>query len=68
MVPSERCTCYLKTQAGWKESEPEAQEIPAINIIVDGEDQLSHALSPGLASSDSLTITVLLRRQQHTIK
>ena len=27
---------YLKTQAGWKESEPEAQEIPPINIIVDG--------------------------------
>jgi hypothetical protein len=27
---------YLKTQAGWKESEPEVQEIPAINIIVDG--------------------------------
>ena len=26
---------YLKTQAGWKESEPEAQEIPAINITVD---------------------------------
>tara|TARA_R110000796_G_scaffold112039_1_gene223539 strand:+ start:943 stop:1323 length:381 start_codon:yes stop_codon:yes gene_type:complete len=29
---------YLKTQAGWKESEPEAQEIPAINIIVDGNE------------------------------
>jgi len=27
---------YLKTQAGWKEPEPEAQEIPPINIIVDG--------------------------------
>ena len=27
---------YLKTQAGWKESEPEVQEIPPINIIVDG--------------------------------
>ncbi len=27
---------YLKTQAGWKESEPEAQDIPPINIIVDG--------------------------------
>ena len=25
---------YLKTQAGWKESQPEAQEIPAINITV----------------------------------
>lgn len=25
---------YLKTQAGWKESEPEAQEIPPINITV----------------------------------
>jgi len=27
---------YLKTQAGWKEEAPEAQEIPAINIVVDG--------------------------------
>ena len=27
---------FLKTQAGWKESEPEVQEIPPINIIVDG--------------------------------
>jgi len=27
---------YLKTQAGWKEQEAEAQEIPAINIVVDG--------------------------------
>ena len=27
---------YLKTQAGWKEEQPEAQEIPPINIIVDG--------------------------------
>jgi hypothetical protein len=26
---------YLKTQAGWKESEPEVQEIPEINITVD---------------------------------
>jgi hypothetical protein len=26
---------YLKTQAGWKEQEPEAKEIPPINIIVD---------------------------------
>jgi hypothetical protein len=26
---------YLKTQAGWKETETEAQEIPPINIIVD---------------------------------
>ena len=27
---------YLKTQGGWKEDQPEAQEIPPINIIVDG--------------------------------
>lgn len=27
---------YLKTQGGWKEEQPEAQEIPPINIIVDG--------------------------------
>jgi hypothetical protein len=27
---------YLKTQAGWKESEQEPQEIPPINIILDG--------------------------------
>ena len=27
---------YLKTQAGWKEAEPESKEIPPINIIVDG--------------------------------
>tara|TARA_R110000744_G_scaffold366697_1_gene475868 strand:- start:602 stop:955 length:354 start_codon:yes stop_codon:yes gene_type:complete len=27
---------YLKTQAGWKEKESETQEIPAINIVVDG--------------------------------
>lgn len=27
---------YLKTQAGWKEQEAEAQEIPPINIILDG--------------------------------
>ncbi len=27
---------YLKTQAGWKEQEVEAQEIPPINIILDG--------------------------------
>jgi len=27
---------YLKTQGGWKEEQPEAQEIPAINIVVDG--------------------------------
>ena len=27
---------YLKTQAGWREAEPPAQEIPAINIVVDG--------------------------------
>tara|TARA_R110000796_G_scaffold61714_1_gene142700 strand:+ start:104 stop:484 length:381 start_codon:yes stop_codon:yes gene_type:complete len=27
---------YLKTQAGWKEDQPEVQDIPAINIIVDG--------------------------------
>ena len=26
---------YLKTQAGWKEQEVEAQEIPPINIILD---------------------------------
>jgi hypothetical protein len=26
---------YLKTQAGWKEDQPEAVDIPAINIIVD---------------------------------
>jgi len=26
---------YLKTQAGWKESEQEVQEIPPINIILD---------------------------------
>lgn len=26
---------YLKTQAGWKESEQEPQEIPPINIILD---------------------------------
>lgn len=26
---------YLKTQAGWKETESEVQEIPPINIIVD---------------------------------
>lgn len=27
---------YLKTQAGWKETESDVQEIPPINIIVDG--------------------------------
>ena len=27
---------YLKTQAGWKEQEAETQEIPQINIVVDG--------------------------------
>tara|TARA_R110000803_G_scaffold157853_1_gene222139 strand:+ start:2232 stop:2612 length:381 start_codon:yes stop_codon:yes gene_type:complete len=27
---------YLKTQAGWKEDQPEAVDIPAINIVVDG--------------------------------
>ena len=27
---------YLKTQAGWKETEADVQEIPPINIIVDG--------------------------------
>lgn len=27
---------YLKTQAGWKEQEAEPQEIPQINIVVDG--------------------------------
>jgi hypothetical protein len=26
---------YLKTQAGWKETESDVQEIPPINIIVD---------------------------------
>jgi len=26
---------YLKTQSGWKEQEPEIQEIPPINIILD---------------------------------
>jgi hypothetical protein len=26
---------YLKTQAGWRENEAEAQEIPPINIVVD---------------------------------
>ena len=26
---------YLKTQGGWKEDQPEAQEIPPINIVVD---------------------------------
>jgi len=26
---------YLKTQAGWKETEAEVQEIPPINIILD---------------------------------
>jgi hypothetical protein len=26
---------YLKTQGGWKEEQPEAQEIPPINIVVD---------------------------------
>tara|TARA_R110002153_G_scaffold39638_1_gene114044 strand:+ start:366 stop:746 length:381 start_codon:yes stop_codon:yes gene_type:complete len=26
---------YLKTQAGWKETEADVQEIPAINIILD---------------------------------
>ena len=32
---------YLKTQGGWKEEAPEAQEIPAINIVVD-----SRAVNP----------------------
>ena len=27
---------YLKTQAGWKEDQSEAIDIPAINIVVDG--------------------------------
>jgi len=27
---------YLKTQAGWKEEQHEAMDIPAINIVVDG--------------------------------
>lgn len=27
---------YLKTQAGWKEDQPEVVDIPAINIVVDG--------------------------------
>ncbi len=27
---------YLKTQSGWKEQEAEPQEIPQINIVVDG--------------------------------
>ena len=27
---------YLKAQAGWKETESDVQEIPTINIIVDG--------------------------------
>ncbi len=27
---------YLKTQAGWKEDQAEAVDIPAINIVVDG--------------------------------
>tara|TARA_R100000935_G_C2728232_1_gene120825 strand:- start:64 stop:444 length:381 start_codon:yes stop_codon:yes gene_type:complete len=27
---------YLKTQAGWKEEQADIQEIPQINIIVDG--------------------------------
>ena len=26
---------YLKTQAGWREAEPPAQEIPPINIVLD---------------------------------
>ena len=26
---------FLKTQGGWKEEQPEAQEIPPINIVVD---------------------------------
>ena len=26
---------FLKTQASWKEEQPEAQEIPPINIVVD---------------------------------
>lgn len=27
---------YLKTQSGWKEQDSEPQEIPQINIVVDG--------------------------------
>ena len=26
---------YLKTQGGWKEDQPEAQDIPPINIVLD---------------------------------
>jgi hypothetical protein len=26
---------YLKTQGGWKEEQPEAQDIPPINIVLD---------------------------------
>lgn len=32
---------YLKTQGGWKEDQPEAQEIPPINIVLD-----SRAINP----------------------
>ena len=32
---------YLKTQGGWKEEQPEAQEIPPINIVLD-----SRAVNP----------------------
>ena len=32
---------YLKTQGGWKEDQPEAQEIPPINIVLD-----SRAVNP----------------------
>ncbi len=32
---------YLKTQGGWKEEQPEAQDIPPINIVLD-----SRAVNP----------------------
>ena len=32
---------YLKTQGGWKEDQPEAQDIPPINIVLD-----SRAVNP----------------------
>ncbi len=32
---------YLKTQGGWKEQEPEPLEIPQLNIIVNGKDDVS---------------------------
>jgi len=32
---------YLKTQGGWKEDQPEAQDIPPINIVLD-----SRAINP----------------------